>query len=146
MVLPKASQKEADQKTMLDWKDSYSVDVHTIDAQHKNLFRIAADLQRAMVAGETKGALPQIVERLVQYTAVHLAFEERLMQEAAYPELQAHKLEHEKLKRSILQFQKDLNEGRSAMAFELLQFLKIAIREHILGSDQKYAPYLKNKK
>jgi hemerythrin len=130
---------------MFEWRDSYSVGVHGIDAQHRNVFRLAAELQRAIVAGEAKSVLPQLLDRLVQYTSVHFAYEERLLREAGYPELSAHKLEHEELRKKALQFQKDFGDGGNAAPFELLQTLKAAIREHVLGSDQKYAPYLKAK-
>jgi hemerythrin len=130
---------------MFEWRDSYSVGVHGIDAQHRNVFRLAAQLQRAIVAGEAKSVIPKILERLVHYTDVHFAYEERLMREAGYPGFAAHKLEHEQLRKKALQFQADFGDGQNAMAFELLQELKEAIRQHILGSDQKYAPYVKVK-
>jgi hemerythrin len=58
----------------------------TVDSQHKNLFRMAADLHRAMLAGTAKPKLFQLLEDLVQYTLVHFAYEERLMEDAGYPE------------------------------------------------------------
>lgn len=131
---------------MFEWSDAYSVNLHTIDSQHKNLFRLAGDLHRAMLAGEAKNVLSQLLDRLVQYTVVNFSYEERLMQESGYPQFQAHKkLEHDNLTRRVLQFQEDFQEGRIALAVGLLQFLKSWLQHHIMESDNKYAPYVKAK-
>jgi hemerythrin len=130
---------------MFDWNDSYSVHVASVDAQHKNLFRMAAELHQAMLAGKAKGILAQLLDQLVKYTVVHFAHEERLMQEASYPQLAAHKAQHVDLTRKVLQFQKDFVEGRATMSIDLLNFLKDWLRHHIMESDQKYTPYLQAK-
>jgi hemerythrin-like metal-binding protein len=64
----------ADLAHMFDWKDSYSVHVQSIDAQHQNLFRIVAELHCAMAA-ESKLVLSKLLDKLVDYTAVHFAHE-----------------------------------------------------------------------
>jgi hemerythrin len=139
----KASLDSADWRIMFEWSDSYSVGVRGIDSQHKNLFRLAGELQRAIVAGETKVNLFQFLDRLVRYTVVHFAYEERLLEEAGYPDLQTHREEHGELRARALEFQRDIKEGRYPVAFELLQFLKSLLRHHVLESDGKYAPYLR---
>jgi len=128
---------------MFQWNDAYSVNLTRIDAQHKKLFRLAADLHRAMLAGAVKESLFQLLEDLVQYTVVHFAYEERLMQEAGYPDFAAHKAQHEDLARRVRQFQEDFEGGRIATGITLLQFLKEWLQKHIIESDQKYAPYVK---
>ena len=69
----------ADMKDMFEWSNNYSVGIGSIDAQHQNLFAIARELHAAMTAGQGKASLARILDRLVQYTAVHFAHEERLM-------------------------------------------------------------------
>ena len=130
---------------MFEWNDAYSVNLTTVDSQHKRLFRMAADLHRAMLAGAVQASLFQLLEDLVQYTEVHFAYEERLMQQAGYPELAAHKAQHEYLARRVREFLKDFEEGRIATGITLLQFLKEWMQHHIMESDHKYAPYLKGK-
>ena len=130
---------------MFEWNDAYRVNVANVDSQHKNLFRMAAELHRAMLAGTVKAKLFQLLEDLVQYTLVHFAYEERLMEEAGYPEFAAHKAEHEDLTCRVREFQKDFEEGRIATGITLLQFLKEWLQKHIMESDHKYGPYLKAK-
>ena len=109
---------------MFEWKNAYSVNLTSIDSQHKRLFRLAGDLHRAMLTGAVKASLFRLLEDLVQYTAVHFAYEERLMEQGGYPELATHRAEHEDLARRVREFQKDLEEGRITTGITLLQFLK----------------------
>jgi hemerythrin len=130
---------------MFEWKPEYSVHIGSIDGQHQNLFRIAGELYAAMSVGQGKAALSRILDRLVQYTAVHFAHEERLMRLHDYPDLAAHKVQHDALTRQVLAFQEEFDAGRSSMTVQLLHFLKDWLERHIAASDQKYAPYLRNK-
>jgi hemerythrin len=130
---------------MFEWNDAYSVRVQSVDAQHKTLFRMAAELHQAMLAGKAKAIVAQLLDQLVKYTVVHFAHEERLMQEAAYPQLAAHKAQHADLTQKVLNFQKDFLDGRAAMSIELLNFLKDWLQHHIIESDQKYTPYVQAK-
>jgi len=130
---------------MFEWKPQYSVQIASIDGQHQNLFRIAGELLAAMSSGQGKIALSRILERLVQYTSVHFAHEERLMRLHDYPDLAAHKAQHDELKKQVLHFQADFEAGRANMTVQLLHFLKDWLSKHIAESDQKYAPYLRDK-
>src|SRR4051812_34793132 len=109
---------------MFEWNNEFSVGVSSIDAQHQTLFAICRDLFAAIGAGKSKASLGRILDRLVQYTAVHFAHEERLMRTHDYPDLPAHKLQHQALTSRVLKFQDDFDGGRTAITIQLLQFLK----------------------
>jgi hemerythrin len=128
---------------MFEWKPAYSVGIASIDAQHQNLFAIAGELYRAMGAGQGKLALGRILDRLVQYTAMHFAHEERLMQQHGYPDFDKHKVEHDALTKRVLQFQTEFQIGKVVMTVQVLQFLRQWLEHHIQEADQRYAPYLK---
>ena len=130
---------------MFEWKDLYSTGIHSVDAQHRNLFAVAEDLYAAMSTGQGKASVGRTLDRLVQYTASHFSHEERLMRLHDYPDLAAHKAEHEKLTSQVLAFQADFRSGKVTMTVQLLQFLKDWLQNHIQGSDMKYAPFLKDK-
>jgi hemerythrin-like metal-binding protein len=130
---------------MFEWKPQYSVNIASIDGQHQNLFRIAEELYAAMMAGQAKIALSRILDRLVQYTTVHFAHEERLMGLHNYPDRVAHSAEHQALTKQVLAFQQDFENGRAIMTLQVFHFLKGWLQHHIAESDQKYAPYLKAK-
>lgn len=130
---------------MFEWHNEFSVQIGSVDAQHKTLFAIANELYTAMMAGHSKLVMARILDRLVQYTKVHFAHEERLLRQHHYPEFAAHKAEHDALTAKVLKFQADFQEGQVAMSVQLLQFLRTWLETHIKGSDQKYSPFLRAK-
>lgn len=130
---------------MFEWRNEFSVQIGSVDAQHKMLFGLANELYTAMTAGRSKASLARILDRLVQYTKVHFAHEERLMQLHGYPAFQAHKAEHDALTSKVLQFQQDFAGGRVNMSVQLLQFLRDWLERHIQGSDRRYSPFLREK-
>jgi hemerythrin len=136
----------ADNLIMFEWKNEYAVNIGSIDAQHQNLFAMGRELYAAMSAGQGKTVLSRLLDRLVQYTMVHFAHEERLMQLHKYPDFDKHKAEHDALTRQVLAFQAEFNGGRATMAVQVLQFLKDWLERHIKGSDFAYAPCLKEQK
>jgi len=130
---------------MFDWNNTYSVGIDSVDRQHQNLFALARELHAAMMTGEGKASLTRTLERLVQYTAVHFAHEERFMRLHDYPDKVAHKAEHDLLTRQVVKFQEDFTAGRVTITIQLLTFLKDWLEKHIKGSDMKYAPYMKQR-
>jgi hemerythrin len=136
----------ADTLHMFEWKSEYAVNIGSIDAQHQNLFAIGRELYAAMGAGQGKAVLARILDRLVQYTTVHFAHEERLMKMHDYPDFDKHKAEHDALVQQVLAFQADFQAGRATMAVPVLHFVKDWLEKHIKGSDTAYAPCLKAKK
>ena len=130
---------------MFEWRQEFCVGIGSIDGQHQNLFRIARELSDAMMAGQGRQTLARTLDRLVQYTSVHFAHEERLMQDHKYPAFAAHKAEHDALTNKALELQKNFEQGRVAMSVEVLQFLKSWLEHHIQQIDRAYAPFLRSK-
>jgi hemerythrin len=131
---------------MFEWKNEYAIGIGSIDAQHQNLFALGRELFAAMSAGQGKSVLARILDRLVQYTAVHFAHEERLMQLHRYPNFASHKAEHDALVKQVLAFQAEFTSGRATMAVQVLQFIKDWLEKHIKGCDFAFAPCLKTQK
>jgi hemerythrin-like metal-binding protein len=75
---------------------------------------------------------------------MHFAAEERLMQQAGYPDLQSHKEAHEKLLAKVQDYQRRFQGGDRSVTAEISQFLMTDwLVKHILGMDELYAPYMK---
>lgn len=128
------------------WNDYYSVGDHRIDHQHQVLVdlanRIHDEYMRDLGDDELpKSALLDYLEELVEYTEMHFAFEEQLMEEADYPELADHKKLHEELLLQLTEMKLGYEQNLSN-AEELVQFVVEWLTKHILGADKKYTPYL----
>jgi hemerythrin-like metal-binding protein len=131
---------------MFEWKNEYTVGIGSIDAQHQGLFAVGRELYAAMSTGQGRGALARILDRLVQYTTVHFAHEERLMQLHHYPDFAKHKAEHDALVKQVVAFQTEFNGGRATIAVHVLQFIKDWLEKHIQKTDVAYVPYMKTQK
>lgn len=83
---------------------------------------------------------------LIAYTISHFDNEEMAMTAVNYPELEEHKLEHERLKREVLSFQLRINNSFPDGTTELYHFLRGWLVNHIQDCDKKYGPYLKDVK
>jgi len=84
-----------------------------------------------------------ILTRLADYTVYHFKNEETLFEKYQYPDRDAHKQYHDKLVAQVLEFKKELEEGRAALSMELMQFLTDWLRDHILETDTAYVPFFK---
>jgi hemerythrin len=83
--------------TLLDWKDEYSVGIEAVDYEHKQLIDLINRLHDRLNEADSKITVPRFFGDLLKAIAAHFALEERLMREAGYGALEAHKEDHERL-------------------------------------------------
>ncbi|MCX6627187.1 MAG: bacteriohemerythrin [Candidatus Solibacter sp.] len=138
--------RAVDKVIMFEWKNEFAVNIGSIDSQHQNLFAIGRELHAAMSTGQGKSVLGPILDRLVQYTSAHFAYEERLLQLHKYPDFAAHKAQHDALVKQVVAFQTDFKTGKISMAVPVLLFVKDWLEKHIQGTDLAYVPCLKAQK
>jgi hemerythrin len=130
---------------MFEWKQEYRVEIPEVDAQHQRLFALAEELHVARSQGKSKLILEQALRRLITYTKVHFAAEEKLMQSYGYAASAAHKREHDKLADQVVEFQNRFRQQDVCLGLDLMQFLKNWLEAHIKGSDQKYAAHIRSR-
>jgi hemerythrin len=130
---------------LLNWNDSYSVKIRDIDLQHQKLIGLINDLHDGMRAGKGTSVLGSILNELVNYTAFHFAFEEKLFDKYGYSETSAHKKEHSDLVKQVLAYKESFDSGKSVLTIDLMNFLRDWLTKHISGSDKKYTPFLTGK-
>ncbi|MGD6933627.1 MAG: bacteriohemerythrin [Candidatus Bathyarchaeia archaeon] len=126
---------------IMQWNDSLSVSVRSIDAQHKMLLKHLNDLADAMSQGKAKDALMPILSQLVAYTQMHFSTEEKYMQQWNFPQYEAHKNEHNAFVDQVAQFQKDFQAGKAALSVQVLKFLKDWVANHIKETDKNYGSF-----
>ena len=125
-----------------EWKDAYSVHIAQIDAQHKKLVGLLNELFDAMQAGKGKEVQGRILADLVDYTRVHFATEEKLMQVNGYPGYLKHCQEHGRFVEKVKEFQDQFNSSKATLSIQISAFLKDWLSNHILKTDQQYSDFL----
>lgn len=124
------------------WSADYSVNIQSIDNQHRELVNILNRLFLAVSKREGEKAIAGILDALMSYTQTHFTLEERLMRLADYKDIDAHIEEHRKLLGQLDQMCKKYMQDEKPIYFEMLSFLKVWLREHIRGVDTKYSAAL----
>lgn len=133
------SEYQTEEEVFFKWSEDYSVNIKTIDAQHQELVNILNRLFTAVAKREGDKVIASILDALVDYTKTHFALEERLMQQAKYQDLEAHKLEHKKLIEELDRLCKKHLVDEKPIYFEMLGFLKAWLKDHIQGVDKRYS-------
>ena len=72
-----------------------------IDGQHKELIDRVNRLVESCTSGKEKNVAVQTLDFLMDYTELHFAAEEKLQEEAGYPELEGHKAQHAQFKKAV---------------------------------------------
>jgi len=132
-------------KLLIKWDKSYATGIETIDNQHRTLIEMIATFQRAMFEGKTREQLPSLLDRLITYATYHFRWEEQLLEEKQYPDLEKHRKGHEALTAQIQEFKKRLDSGKSVAGASVLLFLRNWFTGHILEVDLRYAKYFQEK-
>ncbi len=88
-------------------------------------------------------AIKKRIEFLLEYAAMHLGAEEKLMREAHYPELDEHKATHDAFVRELLSIKASFDENPDSVTAEkILKIMQDWLVNHIVGSDKRYMPYV----
>ena len=128
--------------TIIEWDPRYSVDIAEIDREHRNLFALLDTLYAAMQEGKADQVIAKILERVVDYTVLHFAHEERLFAQYGYPDAAAHKAEHARLTAQAKGLAARLKSRQGDVPVATLKFLCDWLAQHILGADQQYSAFL----
>lgn len=133
---------------MFKWQENHSLGITEIDRQHQQLFVIAKNLYDLIATKENRSAdnydeIVRAIDELTDYTIYHFDYEEKLMTERNYPDLEEHAKEHntfiDKLK--ALQDQ-DIDTYQTKITIELLDFVAKWVSSHILDTDKNYVSHL----
>jgi len=130
---------------VVSWDESFRVGVKSIDDQHKFLVDLIAKLQSAMASGTARTILVELIADLILYTKYHFAWEEQILEQHAYPELETHRAQHADLTRQVLELQAQLESSRLKIGSPVLVFLRHWLLDHICGSDRLFGPYLNSR-
>ncbi|HNI26578.1 MAG TPA: bacteriohemerythrin, partial [Leptospiraceae bacterium] len=136
-----ANEFKIDSKYLIQWDDTLSVNVDELNEQHKKLIEILNLLYTSTHENKSREVLTEILNSLIQYTVVHFETEEKLMAKTKYPGMEEHIREHELLKQQVLSYNSQYQSESETVSFELLNFLRKWLTNHILRSDKKYSKH-----
>lgn len=126
----------------LVWSNTLSIYVPEVDEDHRRLVDLFNLFMHAVADGKGPDYQEAVLEELIACTAWHFRHEERLMVRYAYPDLDAHRDEHQELLEGVDELrQKFVDAGRQATS-EDIEFLEHWLVAHILATDMKLGDFL----
>lgn len=130
----------------IKWKDSYYVDVEEIDYDHKQLVGLINQVVTVSHDDLKENLVPEILDKLIDYTKYHLNREEKLMDEYDYPEKVWHAAQHEKFINKINRFYSKYSKERNMKNEEVFDFLRCWLLKHISYTDKDLGAFIKAKR
>lgn len=123
------------------WDDSNNLGIPIIDEQHRGIVATINSFHYFIQAGSGLDGLKPTLNILEHYTNIHFKTEEKLMNEAGYPNL----ADHIELREKLMKKTKEIaREATSLSEPEIaLKFLKEWWLGHINKEDKQYGPYVK---
>ena len=137
--------KVSGSSVFIEWDSSFNTGVVTFDKQHLKLVEIVNRIYQAIKENRTQNELETILNELVDYTVYHFDSEENAFKKFNYKDYEKHRNIHEALKGQVLKFMNDYKSGKTNIGFNLMEFLKSWLLNHIKVEDKKYGPVLKGK-
>ncbi len=121
---------------MVEWDNSLSVGIATIDAQHRTLFELINRLEGVSELQRTE--LESVIDALLDYAQIHFQTEEEYFQRYAFTERDAHEREHSEFIVQAVAFRKQFEEGCNVPVRQIHGFLIDWLSRHIRVSDMKF--------
>ena len=123
----------------IEWSDAMSVGNHDLDHDHQRLIEIINRLWMADSMGNRQ-IIEFVLDDLVNYTEVHFAHEEGLLEKVGFPEMERHIKIHRSICRRLEEFRWEYFQGmRDELRRGLLEFVTNWLNKHILEEDMQYS-------
>ncbi len=119
------------------WTSNLNTGIETIDKQHKMIVEYINQLDDAKTGGVNNSLVAKVIDKLVGYTASHFKYEERLLEEANYPFLKAHRNVHEIFIKRLNDYQERFRLGED-ISGELHAMMFNWLFGHIKHDDMDY--------
>jgi hemerythrin len=121
------------------WDDHIGTGVGSMDAEHRLQVSLVNAIEELVRTGRDPALVGKTTAQLVDFTNVHFLSEELMMRLYAYPQHDAHKVEHAGLIEQVALIQRQVASGEGAVALETINALHDWLTKHIRSMDQAFA-------
>ena len=118
------------------------VGVKAMDEQHAVLMDTLNEIRLALVRGEGRDQVSDGLNRLIEFTRMHFASEEQLLEQHDFPGAAEHREAHQKLLGQIEDTALRTQHNDELRTSAMLLFLRDWYTTHIEGLDRQYGEWL----
>jgi len=129
----------------LQWTEDLATGERIIDNHHKNIFKVANELQTAINEGKGEDAVGKIIQFLEYYVVEHFRAEEDFMTKYKYFHGYAvHKADHAQFIKDFAAFKNEFKTkgASSSLALEIQYWLFNWLTIHIRREDKKLGAFM----
>jgi hemerythrin len=134
---------------LIVWNKEYSVDVHEIDIQHREIMTLINHTINHCTGdpAEERKYFDKVINTTIQYLSNHFETEEKILCKTKYETYEEHKKEHDIFLKKVKGIREDIKEGKKKLnLFEFAVYLKEWALSHILSYDKGAEKYFKEGK
>ena len=113
-----------------------------MDEQHAVLMDTLNEIRLAMVHGQGREEMSEALNRLIDFTRMHFASEEQLLESTGFPGAAEHRDAHQKLLGQIEEAALRAQHNDEVHMRSMLLFLRDWYMTHIEGLDSQYGEWL----
>ncbi len=129
---------------LIEWTDEFSI-CEPIDSQHKKIIDLINKLYDAFVNAKAKEVVSEIISELIAYADYHFRTEEQMFEKYNYSLKHEHIREHDYLRTKVNEFVRRYDQGDDFLMYDLMNFMRDWLRDHILLTDKKYVDEICNR-
>lgn len=126
---------------LLQWSDTFSVNVKEIDDQHKVFIEMINTLLYALQEKKGREVLNDIFNKMAIYAKTHFDTEEKYMIQFNYMGYYLHKKEHDQFALNTIELKEQIHRSDMVLTLDIYYFLTDWLVNHILGTDKKYSKH-----
>lgn len=123
---------------IISWDEKYAINVPRIDEQHQMLFNYLNEYYNSLANGKSMSIIDSTLKKLVDYANYHFKDEEDFMMLLPNYDFHSHKNQHNYF---IVKVKEMINMKKEEINFELFNFMKEWILNHVLITDKKMGQY-----
>ncbi len=145
LYMGQRDEREFFQNQKMLWTEEMSVGLPHMDKDHQDLLDIINKLSAELHTGGAGRIIGDTLLELLHYTETHFRREERMLEEHGFPGLGAHRAEHQRMTKRLAEFERMYSEEDVALSQDVLRFLQNWFKHHILGLDQEYVEFMRQR-
>jgi hemerythrin-like metal-binding protein len=126
------------------WTKAHAVYLPQVDAEHRNLYRMAEEIQQSVHTGVEQPRVLDLVRALATSIEEHFTHEERIMKAAETLDYDWHKQQHDTARKRLTVFLRGLEAGEVGTAQEFLNFLARWFKDHMGLTDRMMGAHVRN--
>lgn len=122
-------------------QEAFLTGIDSVDEEHRFLVGIFNNFVDSISAGKGGEVIGEVMAELIAYADYHFSNEEQMMAKVQYPDMAAHKAQHDNFISAIAKIEERRSHGGVHVA-EIAQFIGRWVQGHILMTDKKLGEYV----